>query len=247
MLSEAAEAQAGFQASEEPAGRFVALLAAAIASGQAHVADATTNEEPSDAGNWGWQRRAHTSGAVEHEEWQPKGMCVGWIEGGDLYLNPESSFAAVQRLAQAQGASLPITAQTLWKRLFEKGILASRDETRRRNIIRKTIAGNRRNAIHILADTLLSHKSGPIGPIGPRPRESAAPGAEIMGRFSERDEKAAHETGPKTPENRDAGTIGPIGPQMGHKPRPSDESLAGVPSDEPETLAPAPAKWQERI
>ncbi len=163
MLSEAAEAQAGFQASEEPAGRFVALLAAAIASGQAHVADATTNEEPSDAGNWGWQRRAHTSGAVEHEEWQPKGMCVGWIEGGDLYLNPESSFAAVQRLAQAQGASLPITAQTLWKRLFEKGILASRDDARRRNVVRKVIAGSRRNAIHIFADTLLSriiHKRG---------------------------------------------------------------------------------------
>ena len=68
-----------------------------------------------------------------------------------------------------------------------------------------------------------------------------------MGRLFEDGGKPAHETGPKPQENRDAGTIGPIGPQMGHKPRPSDESLAEVPSDEPETLAPAPAKWQERI
>ena len=226
MLSEAAEAQAGFQQSEEPARRFIALLAAAIASGQAHVVDAATNEEPADAGNWGWQRRTHTSGTVEHEEWQPKGMCVGWIDIGDLYLNPESSFAAVQRLAQAQGASLPITAQTLWKRLFEKGILASRDEARQRNIIRKVIGGNRRNAIHILADTLLSHKSGPTGPLGPRPRESAAPGAEKLGRFSGGEEKAAHENGPQPKENSGPGPNGPNGPEIEHKGPSSGETFA---------------------
>ncbi len=226
MLLEAAEAQAGFQASEEPAGRFVALLAAAIASGQAHVADATTNEEPADAGNWGWQRRTYTSGAVEHEEWQPKGMCVGWIDGGDLYLNPESSFAAVQRLAQSQGATLPITAQTLWKRLGEKGILASRDDARRRNIIRKTIAGSRRYAIHILTETVLSSIRGPSGPIGPHPKESAAQGAEKMGRFSEDGGKAAHENGPQPKGNGGSGPNGPNGPQIEHKGPSSDEIIA---------------------
>ncbi len=68
-----------------------------------------------------------------------------------------------------------------------------------------------------------------------------------MGRLFEDGEKPAHETGPKPQENRDPGSIGPIGPQMEHKRQPSDESFTATPGDEPEALAPAPAKWQERI
>ena len=216
------------------------------------MADAATNEKPEAARNWGWQRRTHTSGAVEHEEWQPKGLCVGWIESQDLYLDPESAFAAVQRLAQAQGASLPITAQTLWKRLSEKGILASRDDARRRNIVRKVIAGNRRKVIHILADTLLSHKSGPFGPFDPHPRDSAAFRAEKMGRYLEDEEKAAHETGPQALENSGGGPNGPIGPELEHRsPAPAESfaetTLGDDDGDEEERLASRRSTGKRRL
>ncbi len=93
-------------------------------------------------------------------------------------------------------------------------------------MVRRMIHGRRRTAIHIFSDGPLSPRTGPIGPTGPGPSVSAASGAENMGRLLEDGEKPAHETGPKTPENRDPGSIGPVGPQMEHKPRPSDESFA---------------------
>ncbi len=133
--------------------------------------------------------------------------------------------------------------------MAEQGRLGTKDETRGRNMARRTICGRRRNVIHIFSDGPLSPRTGPNGPIGPDPSVSAASGAENMGRLFEDEEKPAHETGPKPQENRDPGSIGPIGPQMEHKPRPSDESFTdgASPGDEPETPAPTTGKWQERI
>ena len=193
-----------------------ALLSSAISSGHAHFADAENHGVPEDAGAWGWNKSEFVVGTVEKEEWRAKGYRVSWLDGDDVYLDPEAAFAAAQRLAQAQGTSLSISAQTLWKRMYEQGKLASRDDTRIRNVVRKVIAGNRRNIIHISASTL-SPRSGPNGPNGPRPKVSAALGAEKMGRFSEAPEKTAHETGPQTVASARCGPNGPFGPQMEHK------------------------------
>ncbi|MEK7220973.1 MAG: toprim domain-containing protein, partial [candidate division NC10 bacterium] len=54
-LGEAARAQPEHLESEEPTGRFLALLSAALSSGQVHLADASTGKEPEDPGRWGWR------------------------------------------------------------------------------------------------------------------------------------------------------------------------------------------------
>ena len=133
--------------------------------------------------------------------------------------------------------------------MAEQGKLGSRDDARSRNMVRRMIQGRRRAVIHIFSDGLLSPRTGPTGPTGPDPSVSAASGAENVGRLFEDGEKPAHETGPKPPENRDAGPVGPVGPQMGHKQQPPEESFAegSSPDDEPEVALPAADNWQERV
>ena len=113
--------------------------------------------------------------------------------------------------------------------MYEQGKLASRDTARRRNVVRRTIAGRRRTVIHILAD-MLSPISGPTVPTVPRPSDINGLGAEKLGRISEAPEKPSHETGPQALENAGPGPNGTAGPQMEHKGQPSDESISDAPA-----------------
>ena len=152
---DSASTQAGHQSSEEPATRFLALLGAAIGSGRAHVAGASDGDAPDEPDRWGWQMVIVGTGDQQREEWRPKGERVGWLDADDLFLDPEASFAAVQKLARDQGTSVPIKARTLWKRLSEQGHLASRDPGRRTNTVRRTIGGRRSEILHLKASTFV--------------------------------------------------------------------------------------------
>jgi hypothetical protein len=153
-LTDSAEMQGAHLASEEPAQRFLALLRAALSSHRAHIADAATGAEPADAVCWGWQLNVIGSGAYERQEWHPNGECLGWVCEDDVFLDPDAAFAAAQKLARDQGTSIPIKQRTLWKRLAEQGLLASRDSARGTNTVRRTIEGMRRDVLHLRTNTL---------------------------------------------------------------------------------------------
>jgi hypothetical protein len=115
--------------------------------------------EPEEPGAWGWQGRQHThrteEGTATETTWQPRGNLVGWIDGAELYLEPEASYAAAQEMARDQGDGLPVSARTLHRRLRERGLLATWDGRRQRNTIRRTLAGVKdRNVLHLRADAL---------------------------------------------------------------------------------------------
>ena len=109
---------------------------------------------PDEADRWGWQMVIVSAGSQEREDWRPRGERVGWLDADDLFLDPESSFAAVQKLARDQGTSMPLKQRTLWKRLAEQGHLVSRDRARGTNTVRRTIGGRRLEVIHLKASTL---------------------------------------------------------------------------------------------
>jgi hypothetical protein len=153
-LTDSAEVQGAHQASEEPATRFLALLRAAISGGRAHVVDARTGAQPKDPASWGWQLNLVGAGNYEREVWHPKGERLGWIRADELFLEPETAFATAQRLARDQGTSIGIKQRTLWKRLAEQGLLASRDQARGTNTVRRTIEGLRRDLLHLRTPTL---------------------------------------------------------------------------------------------
>jgi len=166
-LGDVAAMQQEHQASEDPVGRFLALVAAALTAGQAHVADAATLQEPyaPTPALWGWRARPGGPADGARPAWQPWGDCIGWVAEGRLYLEPEAAFGVAQQLARAQGIPLAVTPKTLWRRLAERGLLI-RDPGGQQNTIRRTIgpAKKRQRVIDIAVDLL----SAEISPFSPR-------------------------------------------------------------------------------
>ena len=145
-----------YQGGEEPTRRFLELLRAVIASGRAHLADSKYGDKPTDPGLLGWRERTIGVGENERTEWEPRGERIGWIDGDDVLLEPDAAFAVIQRLGREQGNGLAITQHTLWKRMAEKGLLASREKGR--NHQRREIMGRRTRIIHISPETLWARK-----------------------------------------------------------------------------------------
>jgi hypothetical protein len=153
-LTEAAAAQTEHDQDAEPCGHFLRLLAGAIASGRGHAAG-PDGGPPGTPERWGWLS-SHTGGQSQ-EEWRPHGHCVGWVDGADLYLEPEAAYAEAQEIARHQGVGLPIQPRTLWKRMRDRGLLATWDSGRQRNTVRRTLGGEKdRNVLHLRADVLSS-------------------------------------------------------------------------------------------
>jgi hypothetical protein len=145
--------QADHQTGEEPARRFFDLLSAAIASGGAYVAGSDGNE-PDTPVAWGWRERTIGTGDYVRTEWQARGDCVGWLEGGELYLEATAAYVAAQRIGQTAGTTLAVQPRTLWKRLDEAGFLLTTERNRNTRTVRKVLAGRRRDTIHVSPQSL---------------------------------------------------------------------------------------------
>ena len=140
--------------------QFCSLISAALVSGKCHILDKRTGKHPPDSERWGWREEQQGLGSTV----RARGPSIGWIEEDDLYLEPEAAFAEAQRLAREQGAQLPVTKNTLWKRLKEAGALASFDAGK--NLKRVSIGQDRRTVVHLSAKLLvpLSPKAAPVAP-----------------------------------------------------------------------------------
>ncbi|MGE0827365.1 MAG: DUF3854 domain-containing protein [Candidatus Binatia bacterium] len=145
-LVEAAGAQEQQQQASDPVPRFITLLSNAISSGRAHIAN-MRGEEPTDSQGWGWRENG--------ESFKPHGERVGWVDNDNLYLLPDASFAVAQKLGRDQDETLPVTQQTLRKRLNERGYLVSTESVLRGTLtVRRQIEGQRREVLHFRTTTL---------------------------------------------------------------------------------------------
>ncbi|WP_232056234.1 DUF927 domain-containing protein [Tuwongella immobilis] len=135
--------------SADPATGFMRLLRAAIAGGSGFVA-AGDGGPPESPLAWGWQQEnyfAGDEGVVVR--YRSHGTLVGWLDEGQLYLEPDASYSVVHRMARDQGECFEITLKTLIRRLKERGMLLSRDAARNKNVMRRTLVGQRRNVLHV--------------------------------------------------------------------------------------------------
>lgn len=74
-------------------------------------------------------------------------MRIGWVATDDLYLEPTVSYQMAQKLAGSEG--LPISAQTLRRRLRKRRLLASTDAGRQMLIVRRTLEGGPKEVLHL--------------------------------------------------------------------------------------------------
>jgi hypothetical protein len=137
--------QTRYHQAGDPARRFVSLLKAVLACGQAHVAN-RRGAVPQSPEIWGWKRKQMG------QEWIPQGSRIGWVIGSDLFLEPATSYRVTQVLAGSD--RMTISQQALHHRLQQSGLLASVDEGRRMVQVRRTLEGHPRQVLHLKATDL---------------------------------------------------------------------------------------------
>jgi hypothetical protein len=161
-LGEAASQQASHQASEEPARRFLDLLASAIAAGHAHVA-AADGRVPEHPEAWGWREAMIGAGESVRYEWQSQGTRAGWVDGDALYLDLDAALSAAQRVSQATGGGIAIASKTLAKRLHERGYLRATEQDHGNLKVRRELEGRRRRVLHLATDAITPEESDQSG------------------------------------------------------------------------------------
>ena len=122
ILGAVADQQGEHQRAADPVARFPEMLAAVVSSGRGHVAGTDGKEPgiPPSPETWGWEGRESRSGGGEMVvAYHPRGRKIGWVAGEELYLDPDSMFAALSELTRDQGQVYPVTPQTLFRRLKE--------------------------------------------------------------------------------------------------------------------------------
>jgi hypothetical protein len=174
-LNQVAREQRAPQDASEPAHRFVGLLRAALAAGKAHVALPNGGAPPDDE-EWGgrvealggrmeaWGWRMEDTG--EKLKYAAKGVCTGWIDGANLYLEPTVAYAVAQDFGRSTGEPLAVSEIALKKRLREKGLLATVDEKRETLTIRRTLMGAIRPVLHFNAGVFLDDGGFPPADVG---------------------------------------------------------------------------------
>lgn len=145
-LGKQGASQAVFIASEDPVERFIALIQSAVASGRAHLANKKDGGVPGSPQPCGWFE-------VRGGEWRPQGDRIGWVDNDGVYLDPTAAYACAQKYARDGGESLPLTKQSLWKRLAEGGLILSKGKDR--NTMEIMIAGQRHKVLHLSTKTIL--------------------------------------------------------------------------------------------
>jgi hypothetical protein len=148
-LLDAGRRQRPLQAESDPVSRFIDLINSALASGRAHVAG-MGGECPDTPEAWGWRRIP----AGRETSWMPQKERIGWIDGSDLYLEPEASLAVAQQVARDGGDPLLISSRTLHRRLRERGLLVAVEEEREVLTVRRTVEARRRDVLYLHANAL---------------------------------------------------------------------------------------------
>jgi hypothetical protein len=131
----------------EPARVYLQSLAALIASGRAHLAD-PHGRPPSNAERWGWMWDDAGDGT-----YRTRGDLVGWLDGEDMFLQPDAAYAAVRQFAEKAGVPFGNSKTAVHKALHEKGLLASITGPGRLTIRKRTASSNP-TVLHVAVKTL---------------------------------------------------------------------------------------------
>jgi hypothetical protein len=157
-LMQAVSEQADYQADQDETERFLDLLRALFASGNAHIAcRLNQGPPPSRPHTWGWRE---VSDPINGKDYRPMGNCIGWYDdkAQEVWLQQDSTYAEIQRLAKQQGDAVLLSPSSLWRRLYEKGYITQTERdpksSRPRLRVKKIIAGSSQRVMVLSADKI---------------------------------------------------------------------------------------------
>lgn len=134
----------------DPVELYFRLLGSALRSGRCHLVDGVSGDCPREyPAACGWREDAVGSSAA----WRPLGNRIGWIEKGEIFLDPDAAYSECQELGRSTGQTIPIAEKTLRKRMRDQGKLLSHDVDR--YTIKRSFDGGRPRVLHVSADTVL--------------------------------------------------------------------------------------------
>lgn len=151
-LETAIAAQAVHQQSENAAEKFIRMIRNAIGNRRAHLVGLNGEAPDGNALVWGWQRRLRTTTG---DDIDPCGNPIGWVDGDQVFLDPDASVALAYKLADELREPILVSRHALSKSLAERGFLTTTDKARKTNTIRKVISGQRREVYCLRASTLI--------------------------------------------------------------------------------------------
>lgn len=128
-LKNAFSEQAAYQVEQDETVRFLELLRAAFASGNAHIASRLKQAPPlSRAYSWGW--RSNEVDLSGEKVYKPMGDCIGWLceEKREVLIEQNAAFKVVQQFAKTQGDAFLLSAPSLWRRMGEKGMVLAMEK-----------------------------------------------------------------------------------------------------------------------
>jgi hypothetical protein len=211
LLASAGQQEAEI-AAQDPAARFLELLASCVASCRAYVAD-RLGDAPDEACAWGWRSETVGVGDKAETRLRPQGKQLGWLDNEDLYLDPDASYAEVQRLAEEHGDRIPLSSRQLQKRLKERGLLVSMEKGK--NVTRRTLQGRERCVLHLRAGSLTPQKQGEQGERGAKPENPEKNPPNLPPYSVNGHQKQGAEIGGFSRENSSAPPVPPIPPISG--------------------------------
>lgn len=152
-IEKAGSQQQGFLEDSDPVDVFSATLRQVLASGGGHFRT-LNGGVPSKASLLGWNEE-RSSG--EMATFKARGPCLGWcsIIKDELYVDVTVGFSAIKKSA---GADMPLSKQTLFKRLKDAGLMTRTDEGRQRNTVRVTAENHPRQVLCLSLSTTLDQE-----------------------------------------------------------------------------------------
>jgi len=134
--------QGRYQRDASPADAYLRALGALVASGGAHLASLSGDGAPSGPQRWGWR--------TDQYPYAPRGECIGWTDGDDVYLDPETAYKAAMQFTVKSGQPLGVGKYALHQQLNARHLLAT-TEGPGRLTVRRAVGGRTRNVLHLSA------------------------------------------------------------------------------------------------
>jgi len=166
-LKNAFSEQAAYQVEQDETVRFLELLRAAFASGNAHIASRLKQAPPlSRPYSWGW--RSNEVDMSGEKVYKPMGDCIGWLceEKREVLIEQNAAFKVVQQFAKTQGDAFLLSAPSLWRRMGEKGMVLAtekRPNGTKQLAVKRQIGGVSKRVMILSADLVESGEEKSIG------------------------------------------------------------------------------------